>query len=631
MTRSRFRALFVLATLLLVIPVIAAAGIGQVRAQDATPVGTADIAPPPLAEAMPVETAAYVATDYDPTSDQYLELSSLAARLVIPSAGDTISSVVERLTQLLALIPSDLNTVLKGEVGVGISGFGAVDDLGSSNPGSIIGSLLPAYAIVLHPLEAGNARTLVEEWFSEQVTQNGGTMEKSQAGSIVVLRDPTVNTADSSAPALVAFSGDYIFLGTDYESLLPYIEATQGNGPTLADSVDLRRLNAALPADRLLFGYADISVLQASAGSLEIASVAVSSVDTPVGPTAFTIAADDAGLRLETVSIPMSAGANLPDSTGENPDFASRVPDSTLALLAGQDLGQSWVMLQLQKVLLSTLAGVLGAGDVDLSDFGIEDQFGFLAMLTGVNFKTDLIDQLQGNYGAALFTLDVDDPLGSSAVIASDLGDPDRVSVAVTSLGPLIQSSGAGMASVTTASIDGQTVNNVTVATDSLDATIQYGVVDDQLMVGLGDGVETLAVPATTTLETSASYQAALAELPETFDGVIYIDTQAIAHQFAPLLLESLSDGSSNAIVQCLAGEDSANSGTPSASSETDATGGNWIVDAGCSVLTRLLGGDDALLDLIVSRVPGPFTAVSYHEGGLQHVSGILLVGSLDS
>ncbi len=628
MNRSRFRVLVVFAVLLLVLPTLATAGIGQVRAQDATPIATI---PPPLAEAMPADTAAYVATEFDPTGDQYLQLSSLAARLVIPSAGDTISAIVKQLTELLAKIPSDLTTVLKGEVGVGVSGFGSADDLPSGNPGDIIGSLLPAYAVVLHPLEAGNARTLVESWFSDQVTQNGREVQKSQAGSIVVLRDPTVKTADSNALAIVAFSGDYIFLGNSYESLLPYIEATQGNIPTLADSTDLQRLSVALPAERLLFGYADLSVLQASTGSLEISGVGVSSIDTPVGPTAFTIASDDAGLRLESVSLPITAGADLPDTSGDNPDFASRVPDSTLALLAGQDLGQSWVMQQLQKVLLTTLAGAMGAGDIDLSDFDIADQFGFLAMLTGVNFKTDLIDQLQGDYGVALFSLDTEDPLNSSAVITSELGDPDRVSVAVTSLGPLIQSSGAGLVSVTTASVDDQTVNNVTVDLDGLGATIQYGVVDEQLMVGLGSGIETIAIPSATPLDTSAAYQATLAQLPANYDGLLYIDTQAIADQLAPLLLASLADGSSNAIVQCLAGDAVTASETPAVGELTDSTGGSWIADAGCSVLTKLLGGDGALLDLIVSRLPGPFAAVSYHEDGLQHVSGILMIGSIDS
>ncbi len=151
MNRSRFRVLFVFAVLLLVLPTFATAGIGQVRAQDATPIATVA---PPLAEAMPADTAAYVATEFDPTSDQYLQLSSLAARLIIPGAGDTISAIVRQLTQLLAKIPSDLTTVLKGEVGIGISGFGAGDDLASGSPGDLIGSIcqpMPWFSIRSKP------------------------------------------------------------------------------------------------------------------------------------------------------------------------------------------------------------------------------------------------------------------------------------------------------------------------------------------------------------------------------------------------------------------------------------------------------------------------------------------------
>ncbi len=576
---------------------------------------------------MPADIAAYIATDFDPTNDQFLELSALAARLVIPGAGDTIAAIVEKIAKLLVDIPDDLETVLKGEIGVGVSGIREEDDGESS---AVIGSVIPAYAIVLHPTESGKARELVEDWFSEQVSANGGEAQRTQSGSVVVLRDPTVNRAESAAPAVVAFSGDYIFFGADYESLLPYIEAAQGNNPSLADSEDFGLLHAALPSERLLFGYADSSLLLDSAGSLEIASIPVSSIDAPAGPTAFTVAADDVGLRIESVSIPLDTDRELFDRDDDNPTFASRVPASTLAMYGGHDLGDSWLIAQIEKVLLSVLAGSLGA-DVDLSGFSIEDQFGFLSMLSGFNFKTDVFEQLEGDYGAALFSIDLEDPNASSAVIASNLNNPDIVQVAVTSLGPLIQSAGAGSASVTTSSVDDQTVHNVAVTTSGIEATIQYGVVDDQLMVGLGDGIETLTLPATETLDTSPEYQAALAELPDTYDSVVYVDTQAIADQLGPLLLESLAENSNNSIVGCLADASRSDSAVQAAIESRDDSGGSWIAETACSVLNRLLGGDGALLDFLVSRVPGPFAAVTYADDDLQHMSGILMFGSIDS
>ena len=66
MIRSRFRALAFLATLLLVLPMIASAGV--VIAQDATPTASEPSAQP-LAEAMPADVQAFVSTDFDLESD----------------------------------------------------------------------------------------------------------------------------------------------------------------------------------------------------------------------------------------------------------------------------------------------------------------------------------------------------------------------------------------------------------------------------------------------------------------------------------------------------------------------------------------------------------------------------------
>lgn len=622
MNRSPVRALALLAAFLLIIPSIASIGVRQTLAQDATPVPADVVTPAPLAEAMPPDTVAYVAAEVDPSNDQFTQLSSLLAQLVIPGAGDTVSAIVEQIVSLLAKIPSDLRTVLTGEIGVGIAELGGIE--------SMLGGSFPGYVVVLHPLEAGDARGVVETWFTDQVEKSGGSVVTTVNSSTKILTGVDLGEEAGSLPTTLAFVGDYILLGQSAEAMAPYIAAIQGGGSSLASSEELELLNGALPSERLMFGYVDPVLLKDAVGGLDFAGVSIDSIDSPFGTTAFTVAADDAGLRLESATIPLDLGIGSIDRPGENPDFASSVPDSTLALLAGKDLGSSWAIWQLQQILLATLVSAMGGGDMDLSDFSVEDQFGFLAMLSGINFKTDLFDQFSGDYGAALFSLDTDDPMASSAVIATELGTPDIVSVAVTSLGPVIQSAGAGMASVTTASIDGQTVNNVTLSTDSINGTIQYGVVDDELMIGLGNGIETIAVEPSATLADSAHYQAALAELPADYDSVVYLDTQSLADVLVPLLMESMAEGSTNALVECLAGTTETTEATPTAE-DSDTSLGGWALDTGCSVLNGLLGGDGALLDLIVNRVPGPFAAVSYEQDGLQRASGILLVGSSDS
>jgi hypothetical protein len=46
-----------------------------------------------------------------------------------------------------------------------------------------------------------------------------------------------------------------------------------------------------------------------------------------------------------------------------------------------------------------------------------------------------------------------------------------------------------------------------------------------------------------------------------------------------------------------------------------------------CSLIGTIFG-EGSLQDFLVSRVPGPIAAVAYQQDGLQHMSGLVLVGS---
>ncbi len=619
MIRSRFRALAFLATLLLVLPMIASAGV--VIAQDATPTAFEPSAQP-LAEAMPADVQAFVSTDFDLESDQYSMLTGLTARMLIPGAGGTVAAIVERLAGFISLVPESARDVLDGEVGIGATGFRPLDLDTSGDTNALAGSVLPRYAIVLHPDQAGTARQIVEEWYTDQLAAQGLEPDRSQSGGIVVLTTPDPSTTSFvTNPGVVVFAGDYILLGDNYDDMLPFIEAIQGTVPTLAESEDLLSLNAALPADRLISGYISGETMTDSAAGIFNASTLAESIDPPFGSTAFAVIADDPGLRFESVSMPVSQTTLRDARDVENPDFAASIPDSTLAMFAGNDLGDSWLIEQVEKVLLSVLMSSLGGGEIDLTDTDLDTQFGVLGMLTGVNFKTDLLDQLQGSYGTALFSLDTADPGASSAVVASGLKNPDLVSVGVTSIGPLLQSAAAGSVSITTSSVADQTVNNVTLYNGDQTATIRYGVVNDELMVGLGDGISTLAQQPAASLADNPGYQAALAELPQSYSSVLYVDLRTIAQEIAPYLIETLASDSNNPIVQCLAQNTS--TGSPVAATEEI----DGVAGAVCSLIGSIFG-ENTLQDFVVSRVPGPIAAVAYQADGLQHISGILLVGS---
>ncbi|MCA9861250.1 MAG: DUF3352 domain-containing protein, partial [Thermomicrobiales bacterium] len=347
----------------------------------------------------------------------------------------------------------------------------------------------------------------------------------------------------------------------------------------------------------------------------------LATIDAPLGETLFTVAADDAGLRFESVSQPLESPL-APDTTIQDiPDFAASVPATTQAMVAGTDLGETWAIEQVQNLLLSYLASFIGGGEVDLSDIDAETQFGFLSMIAGFNVKTDLLDQLSGEYGVALFDVNPQNVFSSSAVIASELTDPDRVSVAVTSVGPLLQSVGSNTVSVTTSSVDGQTVNDISLNTGVVPTTFQYGVVDDQLMIGLGDGIETMAIPVTEALADTPAYQAALSELPAAYDGVLYIDLASIGAAFAPQLFDLIGSRVDNPLASCLIGAAAGTGATPVAVPRIEPA--DWIASTACSVFAGLFGGGEGIQHLLVDRIPGPLAAVGYHQDNVQHVSGI--------
>lgn len=618
MNCSRFRVLTLLATLLLVMPLVATTAL--VSAQNAaTPV--AEVSAPPLADAMPATVQAYVASDFNLENDQFTQATGLLTSLLVPGAGDTVSAIVEKLIGILDLLPSNVRTVLEGEIGIGITGFHPLDLNAVTDSSSGMQSVLPGYAVVLHPNQAGRARQEVEDWFTAQLDAKGLEPERDTERGVVILTNPGASDpATATTPSVVVFVGDYILLGHDLDDMQPFISAIRGGVPTLSESANLDKLNSALPNDRLLFGFISGETMTESAASIFNDSSLAASIEPPFGETAFTIAADDPGFRFESVSLPVQ-GTTLPDvDAGSNPDFASTIPSTTLAMFAGEDLGNSWLMAQLQKVILSVLMSSLGAGEIDLTDTDLDTQFGVLSMLTGIDFKKDLMDQLVGDYGAALLSLDTENPWASSAVIASELDQVDRVSIGVTSLGPLLQTAGSGDISITTASVNGQTVNNVTLVNDDQTATIQYGVVDDKLMVGLGDGVANVAHGQITSLDENPGYQAGLAQLPARYTSVMYADVQALGEQLAPYLIDQFAVDSNNSIAKCLV-KNMVRDGSPVPEIHIEGLAGT-----ACSLIGTILG-NNWLQDFVVSRLPGPLTAVAYQQDDMQHISGILLVG----
>jgi hypothetical protein len=153
-----------------------------------------------------------------------------------------------------------------------------------------------------------------------------------------------------------------------------------------------------------------------------------------------------------------------------------------------------------------------------------DEVFADSAQVIGFNLKTDLIDQLQGEYGLALWGLNMLDPSGLGFLFVTGVENQATVQDVVSKISLLAQSAGGGEFTVSTRTVAESVVNTVDLTSFGLPVTLDYGVVGDQLIISLGSGLEGYLAGQSTTLADNAEYAAALSGVPENPASVVYVD-----------------------------------------------------------------------------------------------------------
>lgn len=89
----------------------------------------------------------------------------------------------------------------------------------------------------------------------------------------------------------------------------------------------------------------------------------------------------------------------------------------------------------------------------------------------------------------------------------------------------LVQAAGQGQVNVTTRIVNDAAVSSIDITSEGAPvATLEYGVVDGQFMLGVGGGIDEFVAGSSETLAGSADYQAAMAALPAEYDGIFYVN-----------------------------------------------------------------------------------------------------------
>jgi hypothetical protein len=380
--------------------------------------------------------------------------------------------------------------------------------------------------------------------------------------SAAPLDDPTLGTSYARA-------GDFLLFGPTAADLEPAIDVSQGSAPALADQAPFTQVRNELASDFLMYSYTDGPAYIAAMQAELQAAAAQLGPDFPYGAalaqlntySGEVIWADDPGFRTNTISIP-AAGVAPPAPANFDLKLDARVPDDTLIFADSFDLGPS---LGPSLDVLDSVIRAAVAADPDLARElpadaleGIKsgDIYAFIGRFLAFNPRTDLIDQMVGEWAFALSVRSLD-PSGVAGVFVSGAKNELVLNDAVTklavwlnllALGGVASASGSGamFADQTTGAhteeVNGTLTQVIEIPVPEMNTSlrVQWGVVKGQLVFGIGDGFTSYLNGPVATLADSPRYRSVMAELPTEHNGVFYLNLAEMINLVQPLIQQEI-------------------------------------------------------------------------------------------
>ena len=479
----------------------------------------------------PADAVLYAELSLDAESAQLQAFDDILARL---GAED---SLVEAIQDTATDPGSDIDlngaeiaiSILPSALAAGATASGDLIDAASG--GDIAGDLEDAgiaaedegIVVVIRPQDIVAAEASVRE--------SAGTdaeIEEYLGAEIVSPSDP-----DASIE-IYAVVDDFLVSGSTVDDVKAVIDAAQDGGEALSDLEAFQTTNELLPSERLGFAFANgPAILDAAGESLDDPAMVAefgNSLSGYSGYTGMVIAADEPGVRLEVVVVPADGAADAAASgVAADLDMASRMPSDTVVFASGFDLGQSAVLNGLGLALLTAFAGISSSSSFDDSEAtpepaSIDEMYESLSNMVGFNLKTGFIDQMAGAYGFGVWGIESDDPANINVALVSGVTDETVLGDTLDTISLLIQAGGQGQISVISRPLEGGSVNHVDIEEGDITTSIDYGIIDGEFVLGVGDGAEIVTNGPGESLADSPVYTTALSYLPDEYQAVFYLD-----------------------------------------------------------------------------------------------------------
>jgi hypothetical protein len=486
------------------------------------------------AEAAPADSIAYLVVTLDDQSEQWRLADVLLDRAGLGEALDE-----EIGNELRDETGEDLplDAFLGGEVGIVVSPTVletiAQESMGTADLEAMLGGMETAspeaepatagaqgFALALEARAPDTAWTGIRDSVLDEEQHEESTYEGTE-----IFYAPAATAEDEGMAT--ARVGDLILIATAPEDLHPLIDTADGRTPAITTVPEFTTVRDELPTDFLMFAFTNsVDTSDADFGPFAMFADQFSTE----AFTGLTIAAAEPGFRMETVTM-AAEGETLPAGADNfESELLTTAPDDSLLFSSGADLGATGVL----DVLGATIIGLaMGMGDpsampdenTSAEDY-IAEQYEAAESLIGINLQTDLFQQLSGEYGGWL-AADLENE-NVSGVFASGVDNAETVSNALMQLSFLIQGASGAETPLTTREVgDGQVY--VIELGDEAGSTLEFGVVNDFLVIGNGDAVDRFGDEPDGSLADNTQFQAVMDTLPTEYNGLTYIDlAQAI-------------------------------------------------------------------------------------------------------
>lgn len=477
-----------------------------------------------LAETVPAESVIYIDVDLDQTSDQWTQVYALLERAGLSDlAEEEAQTSPEDLGNLAEMyeFTGSAALVFTSAEGLNMSTFNDVTDQAmeaTTDPGSMTQDIPEGLVVVFQPDDPAALHANLQQQVADEAESNGGVAETVDYSGVTI--DFWTSDDPSVAPTATALVGETVVLAVTPEDIEPVIDTVNGDIESLATNENFVAVSSAFTTESISFAYIDGTTIATSAIATDpTLAEATAGLDvSQAGYAGWNLYVDDLGFRMDTVMI--SEDGTTP--TLLDPTLDGQMPGDSLMFVNGTDIAGSgfsdllgaFLQLALSESDSMDEATVTATPTVDEVYSELESQLGF-------NIKTDLIDQLDGEWALAgnaeqLFS---DEPQ-FDLVFVSEVADETIVADTTDQISFLIGSQleeSAG--TIEEREVEGGTVTTVTVVdgiSPGVPLVVEWAVINGELLVGVNNGIDNYLTGSAGVLADDPVYQQTREALPAT-------------------------------------------------------------------------------------------------------------------